>query len=390
VGNWQGAWGGEAAALFKRNIDMRVVVYPINTASDPDHYKVYFSLAPHPNHGKPKSFNTVLAKKESATQLLFNDAGQGHYQLQLDKGVLMGQYHLAEGEINNIQLYKVPNGGLLKVKGDRGNIWAILAGLTVDDFGGLLGYVVLWDALFQSSLYFITGGLVFFVLHKLLKKRMSARKIQGQWPSWTQLRTELWYSFTTLCIFGLSGSALIYSIYTGNTLMYDKINEMGGLYFLFSLVVIFLLHDTYFYWWHRIMHHRALFPYFHRGHHSSKSPTLWSTWAFMPLEAVIQAAFVPLVVYVLPLHYYVVAIFYIGMFVRSLIGHTGFEIYPKIVVKSRWLNWMANVSHHDMHHHYFHYNFGLYFTFWDRLMGTLHPEYEARVEALLDRQQKMT
>jgi sterol desaturase/sphingolipid hydroxylase (fatty acid hydroxylase superfamily) len=29
-----------------------------------------------------------------------------------------------------------------------------------------------------------------------------------------------------------------------------------------------------------------------------------------------------------------------------------------------------------MHHHYSKGNYGLYFNFWDRLMGTNHPNYE--------------
>jgi sterol desaturase/sphingolipid hydroxylase (fatty acid hydroxylase superfamily) len=29
-----------------------------------------------------------------------------------------------------------------------------------------------------------------------------------------------------------------------------------------------------------------------------------------------------------------------------------------------------------MHHRYVHYNYGLYFNFWDRVMGTNHPRYE--------------
>lgn len=36
------------------------------------------------------------------------------------------------------------------------------------------------------------------------------------------------------------------------------------------------------------------------------------------------------------------------------------------------------VTHHDMHHANGNSNFGLYFTWWDRLMGTEHQDYVAR------------
>lgn len=36
------------------------------------------------------------------------------------------------------------------------------------------------------------------------------------------------------------------------------------------------------------------------------------------------------------------------------------------------------VTHHDMHHASGNSNFGLYFTWWDRMMGTEHPQYLAK------------
>lgn len=36
------------------------------------------------------------------------------------------------------------------------------------------------------------------------------------------------------------------------------------------------------------------------------------------------------------------------------------------------------VTHHDMHHTSGNSNFGLYFTWWDRMMGTEHPQYLAK------------
>lgn len=38
-----------------------------------------------------------------------------------------------------------------------------------------------------------------------------------------------------------------------------------------------------------------------------------------------------------------------------------------------------------MHHQYFTGNYGLYFLFWDRWMGTLHPDYEARFDQATSR-----
>jgi sterol desaturase/sphingolipid hydroxylase (fatty acid hydroxylase superfamily) len=44
-------------------------------------------------------------------------------------------------------------------------------------------------------------------------------------------------------------------------------------------------------------------------------------------------------------------------------------------------DWLTTTTHHDLHHAQAGWNYGLYFTWWDRLMGTEHPEYHARFAA---------
>jgi sterol desaturase/sphingolipid hydroxylase (fatty acid hydroxylase superfamily) len=38
---------------------------------------------------------------------------------------------------------------------------------------------------------------------------------------------------------------------------------------------------------------------------------------------------------------------------------------------------LTTPTHHAMHHEKMRGNYGIYFNFWDRLMGTSHPHYEA-------------
>ena len=42
------------------------------------------------------------------------------------------------------------------------------------------------------------------------------------------------------------------------------------------------------------------------------------------------------------------------------------------------LRYVTTTTHHDLHHSSGRYNYGLYFTWWDRWMGTEHPEYVRR------------
>ena len=43
---------------------------------------------------------------------------------------------------------------------------------------------------------------------------------------------------------------------------------------------------------------------------------------------------------------------------------------------------MIGVTFHDQHHEHFLYNYATHFSHWDRLMGTIHPDYDSRIVAL--------
>jgi sterol desaturase/sphingolipid hydroxylase (fatty acid hydroxylase superfamily) len=138
-----------------------------------------------------------------------------------------------------------------------------------------------------------------------------------------------------------------------------------------------VLHDTYFYWTHRLMHHRRIFTYVHAVHHQSHNPTPWAAYAFHPLEALVEVGVLPLMVFILPLHPLALSAFGVYMIVMNVMGHLGYEVYPQAFMRSRVLRVVFNTStHHNMHHRYNKGNYGLYFNLWDRLMKTNHSKYE--------------
>jgi sterol desaturase/sphingolipid hydroxylase (fatty acid hydroxylase superfamily) len=46
---------------------------------------------------------------------------------------------------------------------------------------------------------------------------------------------------------------------------------------------------------------------------------------------------------------------------------------------------MTTVTHHDLHHARAGTNYGLWFTWWDRMMGTEDPTYYARFAEVIAR-----
>jgi sterol desaturase/sphingolipid hydroxylase (fatty acid hydroxylase superfamily) len=152
----------------------------------------------------------------------------------------------------------------------------------------------------------------------------------------------------------------------------------GAPWFILSVILITLGHDTWFYWSHRLIHHPRLFRSFHRRHHKSRDPSPFASFSFDIGEAVLNAAFVPLWMIIVPTSWGVIGVFFFHMLMRNLLAHAGYQLLPAGPDGKPLFGWVTTVTHHDMHHEHGGYNFGLYFTFWDRWMGTENPEYLER------------
>nr|AYM53610.1 fatty acid hydroxylase [Cystobacter velatus] len=84
----------------------------------------------------------------------------------------------------------------------------------------------------------------------------------------------------------------------------------------------------------------------------------------------------------LPVHRGAFLIFLTIQLFINVIGHLGFELYPRGFLRSPVGRWFNTTTHHHQHHQRMKWNFGLYFNVWDRLLGTNHPQYESTFEAL--------
>ena len=253
-------------------------------------------------------------------------------------------------------------------------------------YGFFVDFTNIWPTIFALDLsrYLIAAGVLAAVLAAFARP-LETRRIQTALAKLSDRRREIVYSLATVLIFSLVG----YGVYKGS--LYGLFRIYGGdlpspATWLIELLVIVIAHDAYFYWAHRAMHHRKLFRLFHRVHHKSRTPTPWAAYAFAPLEAVVEAGILPIMALVWSMHEVTVLLFVTHMIVRNVIGHAGFELLPAWWMKVPILRWITTTTHHDLHHSTSRHNYGLYFTWWDRWMGTEHPEYRDRFTAVTSRQ----
>jgi Delta7-sterol 5-desaturase len=233
----------------------------------------------------------------------------------------------------------------------------------------------------EAGRYVITAGLFSLIIWAFWRAHYASRRIQSRRPTGKDYRRDVLASLRTALIFSITGFGMYFAHWAGWLTIYEDFSVKGPLYFVASLAAMIVAQDAYFYWTHRAMHHPRLFRAFHHTHHKSKTPTPWTAYAFDVPEAIVMVAFVPLWVAIVPMHDLAIFMFVTWQIVRNVMGHAGVELYPVSGMPSRWFGWWNTTTHHDLHHQTGRYNYGLYFSWWDRLMGTEHPDYQAEVAA---------
>lgn len=237
--------------------------------------------------------------------------------------------------------------------------------------------------------YFVLASIAFLVYYVFRNRQNLVGKIQKRLPRWNDYTREVGYSVVTAVIFAVIGFLVFATPFAKFTFTYYKISDYGLGYFLVSIIMIILVHDTYFYWTHRWMHRRTVYKVVHRVHHLSTNPSPWAAMSFHPIEAVVEGMFIPIVAFMFPVHPLAIGIFLLFMMIYNVYGHIGYELYPKGFSKSRIGRWINTSVNHNQHHEYFTGNYGLYFLWWDRWMGTIREDYDTRFDAVKAESRKL-
>lgn len=186
-----------------------------------------------------------------------------------------------------------------------------------------------------------------------------------------QIAMELRYSLLSAAIYGAPAGVVAWGWRErGWTRIYTDPAAYPLWWLPASIIAYLILHDTWFYWTHRLMHRPALFRTAHAVHHASRPPTPWAAMSFHPLEALTGAVVIPALVFMVPIHYGALGVVLLIMTVMGVTNHMGWELFPKALVHSRLGTWLITASHHGRHHERYTCNYGLYFRFWDHVCRT--------------------
>lgn len=144
-----------------------------------------------------------------------------------------------------------------------------------------------------------------------------------------------------------------------------------------SLIASLLLFDTWFYWFHRLIHSRFLYRRVHRWHHLTITPVVWSNNSDRLVDNLFLQSYWFVAHLLIPIAPAVLLAHKIYDQITGVIGHSGYEhggswCWPPAP--------LVGVTHHDQHHQFFRCNYATHFTWWDRIMGTLHPDHDGELK----------
>lgn len=212
--------------------------------------------------------------------------------------------------------------------------------------------------------------MVFYWTNRRLVRPLRPRKNLGK-QNRREAKFALPVIIASISLNLLVGAAIVFHV--GR--FYYNISDYGWGYLIFSTIFIFIVWDTFYYWYHRMLHWLPLYRYVHSVHHMTLTPHLLSQLNLAPAEQLFKPVFIVSFMLVMPLHPIPLTILLLCATLKGFVGHTGREIYPTAFHTSPWLSWNTTVTHHEQHHAEKPCNFAFFFTWWDRWMGTEHPKY---------------
>ncbi len=238
----------------------------------------------------------------------------------------------------------------------------------------------------NAALYAIAAVPLFLIFWVFGRKFWALRRIQSTPRAGAKsIVHDLSYSLLTIAIVAGLDLLLVTLASHGIAPIHDDVGKYGWIGTFLSAVGLFLFDDAYVYWTHRGMHHPRVYAILHAVHHRSTDPSPFTSLAFHPGEAIIQNIPYYILPLIVPLHFGVILFWqFFGIF-HNVTAHLGYEIYPKFWTRIPGLRCKTTSTHHNMHHELLAGNYGAYFTWWDKLMGTEFADYERRHAAIFER-----
>ncbi len=220
-----------------------------------------------------------------------------------------------------------------------------------------------------SFVVLFVGGIVFYLVtsgssylyYFIVRKQ---RFFPNETPDPAQMRKERRWAVYSLFGNAVFTAPIHHFIVQGKSQVYFDFGAHSTGWFLISIALMVVITETLVFWAHWALHHPFLYKHIHLHHHQFRKTTPWASVAFHPLDSFAQAAPHHLCAFLFPVH--------IGVYAASVTFVTLWSVFIHERVTFSWVRFglINNTMHHTAHHKFNKWNYGQWFTIWDRIMGT--------------------
>ena len=235
--------------------------------------------------------------------------------------------------------------------------------------------------------FFIFDNLVMVVIYKAELPFFERYKIHDKaWPwkedpvAWNKLLKEtislLFFNQVILmpCLF------IPWYLTNSSPFRMDYESLPSSFEVIWQTVFFMLVDDFMFYWMHRFLHGDRIYPYIHKVHHKYQNSISISSEYAHPIEFLLVNAFTSNAGSMITgkkTHYFTILMWYILRTAETTDGHCGYEFSWS---PYRLLPMSGSSEYHNYHHLSFKGNYSSWFTYMDRLCGTINVKYQEFVE----------
>ena len=174
---------------------------------------------------------------------------------------------------------------------------------------------------------------------------------------------EIKVAVTSIPLMALPSAFIFLAEVRGQSFLYDGVDGLWGWFMILLSIPFYLFFtDTGIYWIHRMLHHPLIYAPVHKLHHKWVISTPFASHAFHPLDGFAQSLPYHIYVFCFPINkiLYLSMFFFVNMWTISI--HDNYHVYDGYILNG--------TEHHTVHHRQFVYNYGQYFTFWDKVCKT--------------------
>lgn len=248
--------------------------------------------------------------------------------------------------------------------------------------GPLFSYILM---MISHEVIFISINLLYGIVYWLEWDCFEKYKIEKDpWP-WKENRNE-WFKtlkktlkillFNHFVIIPLVGAVNLFSEEAQYRVDYESLPEIREI--LLHFIFFYLVDDFTFYWTHRFLHWKPIYPYIHKIHHEYRITVSFASEYSHPIEFITSILSVSLGAQLLGqrTHLFTFLMYNAFRMIGTSDAHSGYNFPFSFISLMPYVKVLYSGEFHSYHHLQFTGNFGGLTIFWDWLCGTCHPKYE--------------